>query len=107
MEKIPMTSRKLHKFRGKIRKIGEVIYCTESESRALKAMGRADLIEHAPAPVTVEPEEKPKRTYKRKDVEKAPESVTLEAEKPLNAWAYPKTPTKHKFPPGTEYSDEE
>lgn len=102
-----MTSRKLHKFRGKVRKIGEVIYCTESESRALKALGRADTIEHAPAPVAVEPEAKPKRTYKRKDVEKAPESVTLEPEKQLNAWAYPKTPTKQQFALGTEYTDEE
>lgn len=65
--KIELVSKKVHYFGGKVRKVGEKIFATEREARLLKALGRATRAEpEAPAPVV---EEKPKRAYKRKDLE--------------------------------------
>lgn len=75
-KKVKLIARQIHKFAGKILKVGEEFEATEKESRTLIALGRAAVAEKAkpkpsilqPLPPIAKTDEKSKREYKRKDL---------------------------------------
>lgn len=84
--KVDVTVRVDHKFRGKRRTKGETIAVTNREAKMLAALGYA-VAKRRPAklleaPPAVAEEERPKRTYKRRDVAEAPLAVVLQPAAP-------------------------
>jgi hypothetical protein len=80
MEK-PMLLRKPIKWRGRGLKRGAIVHANERERSQLLRLGWAvDHEQKIAAPA--DPVEKPKRTYKRKDVAEAPAKVVMTPEPP-------------------------
>jgi hypothetical protein len=98
---IQMTAKKATRYAGKAIAAGEGFSVkSKTHARLLVAIGKAELL----APKAVQAEQpvpalldKPKRTYKRKDIAMAPVTMVDQVEPPapaadVPAWPFPKTP---------------